>query len=137
VASEKLSYASDTSRWIRGWRLVTLFFVTILMAAAASKAFEPWFQKLLYVHSGWLYERDFAQTLSDVLNTIAITGIAIVGPAILLFRSELRSVLALASDSAIQATSYSPPQPAQYYWNFRWRFALNNRARRERIARNS
>jgi hypothetical protein len=113
------------------------FFVTILMAAAAPIAFELWFQKLLYVYNGWLYDRDFAQTLSDVLNTIAITGIVIVGPAILLFRSELRSVLALASDSANIQGYFLFADTCPTLLELSLALRVKRRAGREKIARDS
>jgi len=90
VPLKKLTSELNTTPWISGWRLVVLFLATIVMATATSLVYEIWLQKLLWAHNGWVYNQNLAEELFDVLKTAAITGIAIIGPAILLSRSVSR-----------------------------------------------
>jgi two-component system cell cycle sensor histidine kinase PleC len=90
VPQKKLAFELNTTPWISGWRLVVLFLATIVIATATSLVYELWLQKLLWARYGWVYAGSLAEDLSDVLEANAITGIAVIGPAILLFRSVKR-----------------------------------------------
>ena len=87
---KQLASELDTTPWISGWRLAVLFSATILMATATSLIYEIWLQKMLWGNYGWVNTETLAENASDVLEANAITGIAIIGPAILLFRSVRR-----------------------------------------------
>jgi two-component system, cell cycle sensor histidine kinase PleC len=90
VPLKKLAFELNTTPWLSGWRLAVIFSATIVVATATSLVYELWLQKVIWDHYGWLYDEPLAQNLSDVLEANVITGIAIIGPAILLFRSVAR-----------------------------------------------
>src|SRR5476649_1233202 len=87
MATEEKSPASDTTPWISGWRPVALLITTVAMAAIVSSVYEFWLEQPIYVHYGWPYDETLNEKLHYVLQATAYTSVAIIGPAILLFRS--------------------------------------------------
>jgi two-component system cell cycle sensor histidine kinase PleC len=108
VTAEDKAPSWNTSSWSSGWRLVALFFATILMATAAALIYEFWLQPSFFSNIRGIYSENLAERLTDVLETAIITAIAISGPAVLLFRGAERlrrasEKLRLAFDAAESA----------------------------------
>jgi len=87
VPLKKLASELDNMPWIGGWRLVVLFLTTIAIVTTVSSVYEFWLERPIYVHYGWPYDETLNEKLHYVLQATAYTSVAIIGPAILLFRS--------------------------------------------------
>jgi two-component system cell cycle sensor histidine kinase PleC len=87
VPLKKLALELNATPWISGWRLVVLFLTTIAIVTTVSSVYEFWLEGPIYVHYGWPYDETLNEKLRYVLQATAYTSVAIIGPAILLFRS--------------------------------------------------
>ena len=87
MTPEERSSRFDITPWTGGWRLIVLFLATIVMAMAASFAWEFWLERMVYAYYGWPFYQTEIDGLYDASEATTVTVIAIIGPAILLFLS--------------------------------------------------
>jgi two-component system cell cycle sensor histidine kinase PleC len=64
-----------------------LLLATVALGAAASALYEFCLEKELYAFFGWPYGESLSVQVRYIAQAAAFTGVAIIGPAILLFRS--------------------------------------------------
>ncbi|MEP6605022.1 MAG: HAMP domain-containing sensor histidine kinase [Nitrosospira sp.] len=87
MAAEEYPSGLCNVPWISGWRLAAFLVGTVVMVAVVSSLYEFWLEGLLYRLFRWPYDDTVGDHIRFVAQATALVGVAIIGPATLLFRS--------------------------------------------------